>query len=78
MDDLQLLLNVTAVLPDAAEEEEQLYFWDASITANAAVTDFVKGRIDIDTFADKLEAIGVDIEDYFLTLESNLEFSGLL
>ena len=78
MTDPRLLLNTYSVIVDpTATDEERSHFLLMTLDANQAVSDFVMGRIDLDTFLDKMEASGVNIDSYFDIVEDNFNYVGI-
>lgn len=72
MNDVRLLIATASSVSDFASIEEREYLLNRSIDANIAVNDFIHGKIDVDTFLDIIEDVGVDIDDYLGLVEDNL------
>lgn len=74
---LQSLLATEIYLPHQITEDEANYLIAQSECAELALSRFVAGDISFEDYCDILELCNVDIDNYLLTIEINLEIAGI-
>ena len=71
------ILELSIITTEGMSQDESLKLIEQLECAELALSQFVKGGISFNDYVDILKLCNVDIEDYFIQVESNLTAVGI-